>query len=154
MTGDEKKAALHVGSKLNLKSDKVMARVSPIEKAEAVKGMQNRGRAVMMVGDGINDAPALVQSDVGIAMGRATDIALESADIVLMRSDLGLVHHALMLSKKTYRVIRQNLFWAFMYNIIALPLAVAGVLHPIIAALAMTLSSLSVVGNSLRLKKT
>jgi Cu2+-exporting ATPase len=153
MTGDEKKAALHVGSKLNLKSDEVLARVSPVEKAEAVKGMQNRGRAVMMVGDGINDAPALVQADVGIAMGRATDIALESADIVLLRSDLGLVHHALMLSKKTYGVIRQNLFWAFIYNIIALPLAVAGVLHPIIAALSMTLSSLSVVGNSLRLKK-
>jgi P-type E1-E2 ATPase len=130
-----------------------MARKSPVEKADAIRKMQEQGRGVMMVGDGINDAPALVQADVGMAMGRATDIALESADMVLMRVSLGLIPDSLGLSKKIYRVIRQNLFWAFIYNIVALPLAVMGILHPIIAALSMTLSSLSVVGNSVRLRR-
>jgi Cu2+-exporting ATPase len=153
ITGDGKDTAFAVAGAIGLSKDKVMARNSPIEKAGAIKAMQKEGRAVMMVGDGINDAPALVQADVGMAMGRATDIALESADMVLMRSNLNLVTEAVGLSKQTYRVIKQNLFWAFIYNLIALPLAVMGLLHPIVAAISMTLSSLSVVGNSVRLKR-
>ena len=152
ITGDGHDTAFAVAEEIGLDKDKVMARKSPVEKAEAIKLMQTEGRVVMMVGDGINDAPALVQADVGMAMGRATDIALASADMVLMRSTLSLVPEAVRLSRKTYQVIRQNLFWAFIYNIIAIPLAVMGLLHPIFAAIAMTLSSLSVVGNSVRLK--
>ncbi|UCD35803.1 MAG: copper-translocating P-type ATPase, partial [Nitrospiraceae bacterium] len=153
ITGDSRAAADSVAEAVGLDSGKVMAEKSPVEKAEAIRNMQIVGKAVMMAGDGINDAPALVQADVGLAMGRATDIALESADMVLMRNDLRLVPEAVALAKKTYGVIRQNLMWAFVYNVTALPLAVAGMLHPIIAALAMTLSSLSVVGNSLRLRR-
>lgn len=153
ITGDAPETALAVAEAAGLDRDKVMARKSPAEKAEAIREMQGRGRAVMMVGDGMNDAPALVQADVGMAMGRATDIALESADMVLIRNSLGLVPEALGLSKRMYHIIRQNLFWAFIYNITALPLAVTGMLHPIVAALSMTFSSLSVVGNSLRLKR-
>lgn len=152
MTGDNRKAALSVASKIGLKADMVRAEVSPVEKAEIIKELQQQGRKVLMAGDGINDAPALVQADVGIAMGRATDIALESADMVLMRNDLRLIPEALKLSGRTYSVIKQNLFWAFIYNMAAIPLAIAGLLHPIMAAVAMTFSSLSVVGNSMRLK--
>lgn len=153
ITGDNKKAALSVAKETGISEDKVTAQKSPSEKAGEIMRMQVRGRRVMMVGDGINDAPALVQADVGIAMGRATDIALESADIVLMRNDLRMIPETLRLSKATHNVIRQNLFWAFVYNIVAVPLAIMGMLHPIIAAIAMTLSSLSVVGNSMRLKR-
>jgi P-type E1-E2 ATPase len=128
----------------------VKARVSPMGKAEEIRKMKNEGRLVLMAGDGINDAPALVEATVGVAMGRATDIALESADIVVMRPDLRLVAEATVLSRKTFRIIRQNIFWAFFYNLVFIPLAIAGILHPIMAAGAMTFSSLSVVGNSLR----
>ena len=128
----------------------VRAKRSPLEKADDIRKMHEQGKHCIMVGDGINDAPALVEAEVGIAMGRATDIALESADMVLMRNDLRLVPQALNLAKKTFSIIRQNLFWAFIYNAVAIPLAIAGVLHPIIAAGAMAMSSLSVVGNSLR----
>jgi heavy metal translocating P-type ATPase len=153
ITGDNRKTASIVAGTIGLDKEMLMAEKSPIEKAEVIRRMQGEEREIIMVGDGINDAPALVQADVGIAMGRATDIALESADMVLMRNDLRLIPDAIALSKKTYGIIRQNLFWAFAYNMLALPLAVAGVLHPIVAAAAMMLSSLSVVGNSMRLKR-
>ena len=153
ITGDSASTAAAVARRIMLDDDKVMAQRSPVEKAEEIEKMQQGGKTAVMVGDGMNDAPALIQADVGVAMGRATDIALESADIVLMTGDLRLVPYALGLTKKMYAVIRQNLFWAFFYNIVALPLAVTGVLHPIVAAISMTLSSLSVVGNSMRLKR-
>jgi Cu2+-exporting ATPase len=152
LTGDGKTAALHAAEIAGIDSDTVIAGIDPAGKAEVIRKMQERGEKVAMVGDGINDSPALVQADTGIAMGRASDIAIESADIVLMRNDLMLAAKAVFLSKKIIRIIRQNLFWAFAYNIVALPLAVSGVLHPIIAAFSMTMSSLSVVANSMRLR--
>ncbi len=148
ITGDAAATANAVAGRLGIKA--VKARRTPLEKADDVRAFHAAGRSCAMVGDGINDAPALVEADVGIAMGRATDIALESADMVLMRNDLRLVPLALRLARRTFSVIRQNLFWAFFYNVITIPMAVMGMLHPIVAAGAMALSSLSVVGNSLR----
>jgi P-type E1-E2 ATPase len=148
LTGDAQTTAEAVARAVGI--GEVQSRRTPVQKADDIRKLRSAGRRCIMVGDGINDAPALVEAEIGIAMGRATDIALESADMVLMRSDLRLVPQALGLAKKTFRVIRQNLFWAFFYNVVAIPLAVAGVLHPIVAAGAMALSSLSVVVNSLR----
>ena len=148
VTGDNLSTAGAVAEQIGI--DSVKAQVSPTDKAEEVKRMEDTGRHVLMAGDGINDAPALVAATVGVAMGRATDIALESADIVIMRPDLRLVADAVSLAKKTFSVIRQNIFWAFFYNIVVIPLAVIGVLHPVMAAGAMAFSSLTVVGNSLR----
>ncbi|HSB33365.1 MAG TPA: heavy metal translocating P-type ATPase [Nitrospirota bacterium] len=148
VTGDNPATAGAVAAATGIGS--VKARVSPLRKAEEIERLEKEGRRVLMAGDGVNDAPALVRATVGVAMGRATDIALESADIVVMRPDLRLVPDAVALAKKTFRIIRQNIFWAFFYNIVAVPLAIAGVLHPIMAAGAMAFSSLTVVGNSLR----
>jgi len=148
ITGDAPATAESVARTLGVRT--VKARRTPEEKAGDVRIFRESGKSCAMVGDGINDAPALVEAEVGIAMGRATDIALESADMVLMRNDLRLVPLALRLAKRTFSVIKQNLFWAFFYNVVTIPLAVMGVLHPIVAAGAMALSSLSVVGNSLR----
>jgi Cu2+-exporting ATPase len=124
---------------------------APAGKRDLVAEMQAGGSRVVAVGDGINDAPVLSQADVGMAMGRGTDVTLESADAVLVRDDLRLVPEAVRLSRRAYRIIRQNLFWAFFYNAVAIPLAMTGVLHPIVAAAAMAASSLFVVGNSLRI---
>ena len=150
VTGDKKNIADTLSTQLDI--DYVHAEVLPDEKANIVNSYQNEGFVVAMVGDGINDAPAIAQADVGIAMGSGTDIAIETGEIVLAKSDLSAVLRATQLANATFNTIKQNLFWAFIYNIVAIPLAFAGFLHPVIAEAAMALSSISVVGNSNRLK--
>ena len=158
LTGDNERVAKAIAQKVGIEN--IMAGVLPQEKAEKGKELQRRGMLVAMAGDGINDAPALAQAELGIAMGEGTDIAMESAEITLMRGDLTLIPEIIGLSRRTLSIIKQNLFWAFFYNIAFIPVA-AGVLYPffgillnpIFAAIAMAFSSLSVVLNSLRLKR-
>ncbi|MGD0280817.1 MAG: heavy metal translocating P-type ATPase [Dissulfurispiraceae bacterium] len=151
VSGDNKITTDSIASSIGI--EQAISELSPVEKREVVAGIQKKGGRTMMVGDGINDAPALTEALVGVAMGKGSDIAMESADAVLVRNDLNLVPFFIHLSRKTYAIIRQNIFWAFFYNITAVPLAVCGVLHPIIAAGAMAASSLMVVVNSLRIRK-
>ena len=157
LTGDNKRTAQYIGAQAHV--DEIIAEVLPQDKAKMIEELQKQGKRVMMVGDGINDAPALVQAEVGCAIGNGSDIAIDSADIVLMKSDLMDVHRAIRLSHLTIRNIRQNLFWAFFYNTIGIPVA-AGLLYPftklllspMLGGFAMSLSSVCVVSNALRLK--
>ncbi len=150
VTGDRKEIADALAA--DLKIDQVHSEVLPDEKATIVESYQKTGKTVAMVGDGINDAPAIAQADVGIALGSGTDIAMETGEIVLAKGDLNAVLRAIRLANVTFKKIKQNLFWAFIYNVIAIPLAFAGVLHPVIAEVAMAFSSINVIGNSNRLK--
>jgi Cu+-exporting ATPase len=157
LTGDSRTTAEAVGRRLNI--DEVVAEVLPNQKAEIVKRFQSEGRKVAMAGDGINDAPALAQAHVGIAMGTGTDVAMQSAGVTLVKGDLRGIVRAIRLSRATMKNIKENLFFAFVYNTLGVPIA-AGVLYPffglllspMIAAAAMSFSSVSVIGNALRLR--
>jgi heavy metal translocating P-type ATPase len=151
ITGDNRFVAEDIAKKAGINI--VESEILPLGKAEKVRSVKADGHKVVMVGDGINDAPALTEADAGVAMGSASDIAMGSADVVLMRNDLGLLVNSLRLAKRTLSIIKQNLFWAFSYNLIAIPLAVSGKIHPVLSAAFMAASSLLVVGNSLRLYK-
>jgi len=152
LTGDNERVAKAIAGEAGI--DDVMAGVLPDGKADAIKNLQENGAIVMMVGDGVNDAPALATADVGVALGTGTDIAIESGSVVIMDGKLTAVVKALNLGEYTFKKIKQNLFWAFIYNVVMIPVAIIGLMHPVLAEAAMAVSSVSVIGNSKRLQKS
>ncbi len=151
LTGDSQATAQSVAAEAGI--DEVIAGALPGDKVAVIKNLQGQGRRVAMVGDGVNDGPALAAADLGLALGTGTDVAISAADMILLRDDLGAVPDAIQLARGAFATIRGNLTWAFGYNIAAIPLAAAGFLNPLIAGAAMALSSTFVVGNSVRLRR-
>ncbi|MFC2656168.1 MAG: HAD-IC family P-type ATPase, partial [Rothia dentocariosa] len=153
LTGDAPEVAQAIASSVGINPENVFAGVTPERKSEVIAQLQDEGYRVAMVGDGVNDAPALARADLGMAMGSGTDVAVQASDIVLMRSDMRAIPMSLRLSRATLHTIKSNLFWAFAYNTIAVPVAAAGLLNPMIAGAAMAFSSVFVVLNSMRLTR-
>ena len=151
LTGDNRKTAQALGNKIGIQ--KVIAEVLPQNKADEIEKLKKQGFVVAMVGDGINDAPALATANVGFAMGSGSDVAVETGGIVISKDDLANIPTAIKLARRTMRKIKQNLFWAFIYNLVGIPVAATGNLNPVVGAVAMALSSVSVLLNSLSLKK-